>query len=119
MLGLLHVHQPHIRLVHERRRLERLARFLLGHLGRRQFPQLVVDQRQKLLGGRGVALLDGDRICVTSVIEEISPRTFRAWNSFRRASWQEPAESEGSQAEAQPTERDWEMTFFVLVPPHR
>ena len=32
---------------------------LLGHLLGRQLPQLVVDQRQKLLGGLGVALFDG------------------------------------------------------------
>jgi hypothetical protein len=39
--------------------LERLARLLLGQLVRRQLPQLIVDQRQKLLGGVRVALLDG------------------------------------------------------------
>lgn len=42
--------------MHQGRRLERLARVLLGHLPGSQFPQFVVDQGQKLLGGRGVAL---------------------------------------------------------------
>ena len=40
------------------RGLERLARLLLGQLLRRQLAQLVVDQRQELLGGVRVALLD-------------------------------------------------------------
>jgi hypothetical protein len=39
--------------------LERLARLLLRQLLRRQLAQLVVDQRQELLGGVRVALLDG------------------------------------------------------------
>ena len=51
-------HQPHIRLMDEGRRLERLPRLLLGQPGRGQFAQLVVDQRQKLLSGRRIALFD-------------------------------------------------------------
>lgn len=45
--------------MNQRSRLERLARFLLGHFLSGQLPQLVVDQRQKLLGSRRIALLDG------------------------------------------------------------
>ena len=52
------VHQPQVRLVDQGRGLERLAGLLLGQLLRRQPAQLVVDQRQELLGGVGVALLD-------------------------------------------------------------
>ena len=59
MLGLLHVDQTDVRLVDQCCRLKRLARGLLGHLGCCQLPQLVVDQGQKLLGGLGIALLDG------------------------------------------------------------
>ena len=41
------------------RRLERLSWLFLGQFLRRQLTQLLVDQRQLLLGGVGVALLDG------------------------------------------------------------
>src|SRR5262249_57433271 len=51
--------EPHIRLMNQRRRLERLPRLLLSEFMSRQPAQLVIDQRQELLGGRGVALLDG------------------------------------------------------------
>ena len=51
--------QPEVRLVDQGRRLERLARLLLGQLRCGQLAQLVVDQRQELLGGLGVAVLDG------------------------------------------------------------
>ena len=54
----LSVHQAEIRLVHQGRRLERLAGPLLGQLPRGQPAQLVVDQRQELVGGLRVALLD-------------------------------------------------------------
>jgi hypothetical protein len=43
----------------ERGRLKSLARFLLGQLLPRQLLQLVVDQRQQLLGGVRIAVLDG------------------------------------------------------------
>ena len=59
MLRLLDVHQSDIRLVDQGRGLKRLARLLLGHLLGRQLPQFVVDQRQKLLGGGGIAIFDG------------------------------------------------------------
>jgi hypothetical protein len=52
-------HQPQVRLMHQGRRLEGLTGLLLGQLGRRQLAQLVVDQRQELLGGVWVAVLDG------------------------------------------------------------
>src|SRR5262245_19283893 len=58
-LHLLGVHQPQIGLVDQSGRLEGLAWFLLGQLLGRQLAQLIVDQRQELLGGVGVALLDG------------------------------------------------------------
>ena len=51
--------QAQVRFVNQGRRLERLSRFLLRQLLRRQPSQLVVDQRQKLLGGVGLALFDG------------------------------------------------------------
>ena len=57
--ALLDVHQPQVGLVDQGRGLERLARLLLGQPLRRQLAQLVVDQRQELLGGGRVALLDG------------------------------------------------------------
>jgi hypothetical protein len=53
------IHQPDVRLVDKGGRLERLAGLLLGQLLRRQPAQLVVDQRQQLLGGVRVALVDG------------------------------------------------------------
>ena len=57
--GLVAVHQPQIGLVDQGRGLERLAGLLLGQLLGGQLAQLVVDQRQELLGGVRVALLDG------------------------------------------------------------
>ena len=51
--------QPQVGLVDQGGGLERLARLLLGQPLRRQLAQLVVDQRQQLLGGVRVALLDG------------------------------------------------------------
>ena len=44
--------------MHQRRRLQRLPRFLLGQFLGRQFPQFVVHQRQQLLGGRRIAGFD-------------------------------------------------------------
>src|SRR5688572_2691446 len=51
--------QPEVGLVDQGRRLERLARLLLGQPLRGQLAQLVVDQGQELLGRVGVAPLDG------------------------------------------------------------
>src|SRR5262249_17234241 len=52
-------HQPQVGLVQQRGRLQGLAGLFLGQLLGRESAQLVVDQRQELLRGRGVALLDG------------------------------------------------------------
>src|SRR5262249_20791502 len=57
-LAVIRTDQAQIRLVDQRRRLERLARPLLGQTLRREPTQLVVDERQKLCGGRGIALFD-------------------------------------------------------------
>ena len=54
----VHIHEPEIRLMHQRRRLQRLPRLLLSQLRRRQLPQLVIDQRQKLLRRRRIARFD-------------------------------------------------------------
>ena len=51
--------QPQVRLVDQGRGLERLAGLLLRQLPGGQLAQLVVDQRQQLLGRAGLALLDG------------------------------------------------------------
>ena len=58
MLGLVVIHQPDVRLVHQGRRLQRLPRLFLGQLGSRQFPQLVIHQRQQLLRRRRIAGFD-------------------------------------------------------------
>ena len=73
VLCLLDIDQPDIGLMHQRRRLQRLSGFLLSQFRRRQFPQFVVDQRQELLGGRGITGFDLDKICVTSVMTPIIP----------------------------------------------
>ena len=51
--------QPKVGLVHESRGLEGLAGFLPSETLGGQLPQLVVDQRQELLGCLAIALLDG------------------------------------------------------------
>src|SRR5262245_55035114 len=76
VLRPLDVHQSQISLVHQRRGLERLAGPFVGHLLGRQPVQLVVDQRQELLRGVRVALLD--------VIQDLgdvghSPQVYRPW----------------------------------------
>ncbi len=58
VLSLVHIHEPNVRLVDQSRGLENPARLLLGHLLGRQLPQLVVHQRQELLGGRRIAVVD-------------------------------------------------------------
>ena len=45
--------------MHQRRGLQRLARFLLGQLLRRKLSKLVIDQRQELIGGVRIAVFDG------------------------------------------------------------
>jgi hypothetical protein len=59
VLGLLAVHQAQICLVHQSSRLQGLSWPFLGQLLRRQFAKLVINNWQELLGGTGVALLDG------------------------------------------------------------
>src|SRR5262245_24632497 len=59
VLGLLHINQPQVRLMDQRGGLQCLARFFLSESLSGQLPQLVIDQRQQLLRGVGVALLDG------------------------------------------------------------
>src|SRR5262249_25957643 len=58
-LTLDFAHQSYIRLVDQRRGLERLAGLLLRQPPGGELAQLVVDQGQEGLGGPGVALLDG------------------------------------------------------------
>src|SRR4029077_12723329 len=59
VLDLVHIHQPEVGLVDQRRGLESLAEVLLGDLLGGQLPQLVVHQGQELFGALGVAILDG------------------------------------------------------------
>ena len=75
------VHQPQVRLVDQGRGLERLAGLLLGQLLGGQLAQLVVDQRQELLGRLGVALLDGREDDVTSFIVTSRSRDFKGQGS--------------------------------------
>src|SRR5262245_12862604 len=55
---LLLAHQPQISLMHQGRGVQRLPRPFTPHLHRGQPAQLVVDQRQELLGSVCVALVD-------------------------------------------------------------
>ena len=48
-LDLFDLDQPQIRLVHERRGLQRMARTFTGHVSPREPTQLVVDQRHELI----------------------------------------------------------------------
>src|SRR5262245_48640791 len=53
------VNQAHISFVNQRRRLKRLPRLLLGQSHGSEVAQFVVDQRQELVGGRRITLLNG------------------------------------------------------------
>ena len=53
--GRLGADQTHVRLVNQRRRLERLSRCLRGHARGGEIPQLVVHEREQLGGGLAVA----------------------------------------------------------------
>src|SRR5262249_31887000 len=53
------LHQSQVRFMDQGRGIERLPRLLVRELLGRQFAQLLVDQRQELLGGGRIALLDG------------------------------------------------------------
>src|SRR5215471_17483679 len=58
MLSLVRVHQADVGFMHQSSGVERLPRFLLGELSSCQLAQLLVDQRQELLGGLRIALVD-------------------------------------------------------------
>ena len=58
VLGLLDIDEPEVRLVHQGGGLQRLAGLLVVQPGSGQFPQLLVDQWQQLLGRRGIAGFD-------------------------------------------------------------
>src|ERR1700730_15821531 len=58
-LGLLGVYQAQIGFMDQGGGLECLPRLFLSQLLGRQLPQLVINQRQQLLSGVRVALLDG------------------------------------------------------------
>ena len=74
----LGIDQPQVRLVDQGRGLERLAGLLLGQPLGGQLAQLVVDQRQQLLGGLGVALLDGREDPGHFVHRRRPPRSLRS-----------------------------------------
>src|SRR5262245_25968038 len=59
VLHLLRIHETQVGLMDQGCRLERLPGLLLGQLLRREAAQLIVDQRQQLIGSVRVALLDG------------------------------------------------------------
>ena len=59
VLGLLPAHQPQVRLVHQRGRLQGLTGLFVGQFLDRELAQLVVDERQELLARVPIALLDG------------------------------------------------------------
>jgi hypothetical protein len=46
--------QPQVRLVHERRRLQRLTRGLIRQLGRSEPPQFIINQGQQFIRGPGI-----------------------------------------------------------------
>jgi hypothetical protein len=56
---LIWPHQPQIGLVNQRSCLKRLTGILTNQSGHRQLPQLIVDKRQELLGGRRITVLNG------------------------------------------------------------
>ena len=58
VLGLLDIHQPHIRLVNQPSRLKRLAGLLLHHFLGGQLSQFSVDERQHLFSRLAVTFLD-------------------------------------------------------------
>src|SRR5207244_9612274 len=68
-------------LMHQGRGAERLPGLFLSQLGRRQLAQLVVDQREKLLGGVRIALLDGGQDAV-----HFTHRRLRGW-SAKKPAW--------------------------------
>lgn len=57
-LGFLDIHQSDIRLVDQGRGLKGLSRFLVRQLGRREFPQLVIYERQQVFRGVWITLFN-------------------------------------------------------------
>ena len=58
VLSFLDIHQADIGVMHQRRRLQRLARLLLSQSCGRQPPELVVDEWQRLFSRAGITMLD-------------------------------------------------------------
>ena len=73
MLDLIYVHESQICVMHECRCLQCMIGSLGGHSGGRELAQLVIDQRQQLIGGRWVASLNSMQNLSTSVIETKIP----------------------------------------------
>lgn len=65
------VHQPKIRLVHQRRGLLRMARVLAAHVAVGDPVQLPLGKRQELLQGRTVAFTPGDKESSHPVLGEM------------------------------------------------
>jgi hypothetical protein len=59
-LDAIDVDQPEVRLVHQRRRLQRMIRSLLAHVTLCQTMELVIDERHEPVEGRPVALRRGE-----------------------------------------------------------
>jgi len=53
------IHQSHVGFVNYGGSLERLPRPLLGDFASGEFAKLIINQRQQLLGGLGIAGFDG------------------------------------------------------------
>jgi hypothetical protein len=86
--------------MHQCRGLQGLARGLLRHLRRRQFPKFVIDERKQFLSGFRIALPrtveDAGDIAHTSEDKALNPRInvssrvrLRSWNSFQFFRWGE------------------------------
>jgi hypothetical protein len=64
LLRVIHIHQPQVRLVHQRRRLQRLPGLLVHQPLRCQLPQFLINERQQLFRRNGIALLNrGEDAC--------------------------------------------------------
>jgi hypothetical protein len=74
LLLVLGTHQPQVRLMHERRGLERLAGLLLGQPRGSQFAQLVIDEWQKLLCGPQCATIS--RSTNSLLLTTLQPRRY-------------------------------------------
>ena len=54
-LGVVRVHQPHVRLMHQRSRLQGLTGLLVGEASGGELAELVIHKREQLGCGLGVA----------------------------------------------------------------